>query len=62
MHALNEVVSQEKDAREQWIGRYEREQKAHIATNNELLIQKGAVQDGGLKLKNLEIVVDSLTK
>ena len=45
-----------------WISRYEKEQRSHITTNNELLHQKGTVQDAVLKVKNLEIVVDSITK
>ncbi len=59
---LNEVISHEKDTREQWIQRYEKEQKNHMQTSNELLMLKGSLQDHMLKVKNLEIVVESLTK
>jgi hypothetical protein len=34
---LNELVSAEKDTREMWINRFEKEQKGHIQTNSELL-------------------------
>ena len=30
IQSLNELVSAEKDTREMWINRYEKEQKAHI--------------------------------
>ena len=59
---LNELVSAEKDTREMWINRYEKEQKQHILTNTDLLQTKGAYQDAMLKVKNLEIIIDSLTK
>lgn len=42
---MNDVIAQEKDTREMWIGRYEKEQKSHILTNNELLKVKGFLQD-----------------
>mmetsp|Transcript_32051 Transcript_32051/g.31349 ORF Transcript_32051/g.31349 Transcript_32051/m.31349 type:complete len:207 (+) Transcript_32051:1765-2385(+) len=59
---LNELVSAEKDTREMWINRYEKEQKAHIATNTELLQAKGNYQDAMLKIKNMEITIESITK
>ena len=40
---LNEVISHEKDTREQWIQRYEKEQKNHMQTSNELLLLKGSL-------------------
>lgn len=43
--ALNDVIAAEKDTREVWINRFEKEQKAHIATSNELLHTKGVLQD-----------------
>ena len=54
---LNELVSAEKDTRELWINRFEKEQKAHIETNSELLAAKGQVQDGMLKVKNMRRVI-----
>jgi len=43
--ALNDVISTEKDTREMWIQRFEKEQKAHITTTNELMHTKGILQD-----------------
>lgn len=57
---LNELVSAEKDTREMWINRYEKEQKSHISTNTELLTAKGSLQDAILKVKNFEIILESL--
>jgi uncharacterized protein with NRDE domain len=57
-----DAVSQEKDTRELWIGRYEREQKAHMATSNELLGAKGQMQDLQLKVKQRELEVESVAK
>lgn len=62
MSALNDVVATEKDTREVWINRFEKEQKSHIATSNELLHTKGVLQDAQLKLKNQEIAIESVTK
>ena len=59
---LNELVSAEKDTREMWINRYEKEQKGHIVTNTELLTTKGQCQDAQLKIKNMEIIIESLSK
>jgi hypothetical protein len=37
----DEQIAAEKDTREIWINRYEKEQKAHIVTHTELLRVKG---------------------
>ena len=59
---LMDAISQEKDTRELWIGRYEREQKTHMATSNELLTVKGQMQDLQLKVKQRELEVESVAK
>ena len=35
-----DLIAAEKDTKEVWIGRYEREQKAHIETHTALLEQR----------------------
>ena len=43
MH-LQQQIAAEKDTRDIWIDRYEKEQKTHIATHTELVDVKGEMQ------------------
>ncbi len=52
---LNEVLASEKETREMWIERYEKEQKEHTSTNAGLLQSKSALKDQVLATKNVEI-------
>jgi len=40
----NQQIAAEKDTREIWINRYEKEQKAHISTHTEFIELKGDMQ------------------
>lgn len=62
IQTLNELVSAEKDTREMWINRFEKEQKQHIQTNTDLLQTKSELQDALLKIKNHEITIESVNK
>ena len=52
---LNEVINNEKDQRDMWIERYEKEQKAHSQTSSQFLEASSQVKDKELACKNAEI-------
>lgn len=52
---LNEIINSEKETREMWIERYEKEQKDHTITNAQLLQVKSDHRDQMLATKNAEI-------
>ena len=58
---LELLLSTEKDAREEWIRKFENEQKAHVKTNTELLRIRSLYQDADMNLKNAQINLESLT-
>ena len=41
----NEQIAAEKDTREIWINRYEKEQKAHITTHTDFMNLRGEMQE-----------------
>ena len=53
--SLNEIIAGEKETREMWIERYEKEQQEHTATNATLLETKSEYKDQVLATKNAEI-------
>ena len=53
--ALNEVLKSEKDARENWAERYEKEQKDHTFTNTQMLMLKSRIKDLELEIGNTKI-------
>ena len=55
-----QLLSNEKEVRENWISRFEAEQKAHVNTNGEFLKLRGAHQDLEMDLKNVLIENSSL--
>ena len=59
---LNEAIAQEKDTREMWIGRFEKEQRKQQDTQNELTNLKGAMQDMTLRIKQKEMEIESVCK
>jgi hypothetical protein len=42
---LNDVLASEKEARDSWIEKYEKEQKAHQETHQKLLTERSALKD-----------------
>ena len=42
---LQDLLDKEKDNRDMWIERFEKEQKAHTECNNELLALKNSLKD-----------------
>jgi hypothetical protein len=52
VNQLNLQITAEKDTREVWINRYEKEQKAHIQTHTESMAARGQIQELQLKLEN----------
>lgn len=55
--AMNEILKSEKDAREIWADRYEKEQKEHTQTSTSMLMLKSKIKDleldvGNWKIKN----------
>lgn len=47
-----QLIAAEKDTREIWIARYEKEQKAHIKTHTDLMRVRGEMQEMTLKFEN----------
>ena len=56
----NEQIAAEKDTREIWINRYEKEQKAHILTHTELLKIKGELHETSLAYENVKTQASTL--
>ena len=50
----------EKDTREIWINRYEKEQKLHIKTHTDFMKLRGEMQEMTLKFENQKTVAESL--
>ena len=59
---MNEVLQSEKETREMWIERYEKEQKEHTGTNGTLLHTKSQLKDQTLATKNVEIKLQTTIK
>lgn len=59
---LQEVLTNEKETREVWIERYEKEQKEHTTTNANLLHAKSTLKDQILATKNIEIKLQTTTR
>lgn len=59
---LNDVLQSEKETREMWIERYEKEQKEHTQTNATLLQTKSQLKDQQLATKNVEIKLQTTSK
>lgn len=59
---LNEIINGEKETREMWIERYEKEQKEHNITNAQLLVTKSDHRDQLLATKNAEIKLNTMTR
>lgn len=47
-----ELIAAEKDTREIWINRYEKEQKTHIKTHSDYIKLRGEMQEMTLKFEN----------
>ena len=56
------LLNQEEQARDQWIDKFEKEQKAHTLASAELLQTKSANRDLDLKIKDLEIKLENQEK
>lgn len=60
--SLNEIINGEKETREMWIERYEKEQSEHTATNAQLLQVKSDYKDQILATKNAEIKLQTVER
>ena len=56
---LTEILNQEKETRQSWIERFEKEQKHHSETTQELLLARSAVKDCELEVKEHEIKLEN---
>ena len=56
------MLASEKETREQWIERFEKEQKEHTATNAKLLQERSNLKDQMLMTKNIEIKLQTTQK
>lgn len=52
---LNDIIEGEKQTRDMWIGRYEKEQQEHATTNAQHMQAKSDLRDQILATKNAEI-------
>jgi len=59
---LNEVINSEKDQRDMWIERYEKEQKDHTMTNSQLLQARSDLKDQMLAVRNGEIKLNTANR
>ena len=59
---LNEILQGEKETREMWIERYEKEQKEHQVTSAKLMEKQGEYRDQMLATKNADIKAQTLTR
>ena len=59
---LNEVITGEKETRDMWIERYEKEQKEHTVTNSQLLTARSDLKDQVLAVKNGEIKLNTANR
>lgn len=57
---MSELIAAEKDTREIWINRYEKEQKAHIKTHTDLMNLRADMQEMTLKYENQRTIAESL--
>ena len=59
---LNDILSGEKETREMWIERYEKEQKEHNITSAKLMDKQGEYRDQMLATKNADIKAQTLSR
>ena len=59
---LNEVITGEKETRDMWIERYEKEQKDHTLTSSNLLEAKSSLKDSQLEVKSVEIKLNTANR
>ena len=59
---MQEVITGEKETRDMWIERYEKEQKEHTATNAQLLTARSDLKDQVLAVKNTEIKLNTANR
>lgn len=62
IQSMQDVLQSEKETREMWIERYEKEQKEHVATNQKLLTERSNLKDQMLMTKNIEIKLQTTQK
>ena len=55
-----ELIAAEKDTREIWINRYEKEQKAHIKTHTDFMKLRAEMQEMTLKFESQRTTAESL--
>ena len=49
---MEEIIAAEKDSKEVWINRYEREQKGHVETHTAFMKIRSQMQETTLKYEN----------
>ena len=59
IRSLEEIQAAEKETREMWIDRYEKEQSENTKTKGELLQAKSEFKDAQLEIQNLNIKLDT---
>ena len=59
---LGEIIQSEKDTRDMWIERYEKEQQEHVRTQGDLIKAKSDLKDQVLAVRNEEIKLSTANK
>lgn len=59
---MQEIIQSEKDTRDMWIDRYEKEQQEHVKTQGELIKAKSDLKDQVLAVRNEEIKLSTANK
>lgn len=62
IQSLNEVIANEKETRDMWIERFEKENKDHAKTQQELLSTKSDLKDQTLNVKSTEIKLNTANR
>lgn len=62
VQSLNEVISAEKETRDMWIQRFEKEVKEHARTQQDLLQTKSELKDTALNQKATEIKLNTANR
>jgi len=57
--SLNEIITNEKETREMWVERFNKEQNAHNTTKNETLKLRNKIKDLDVEIQNMGIRSES---
>lgn len=62
IESMKEMIGAEKETREMWVARYEKEQQEHTMTNAQFLHTKADLKDQVLATKDAEIKLQTVSR